>query len=70
MAMMGEYSHDIISPSSPLVSEWGDLHWHSNKVRLLVTMVMSDHPAVVDKAMFYPETAIQIGDNIITTDSE
>ena len=50
--------------------EWGDLDSHSNRMILKVTIEMSDHPSVVDKAEFYPEFAVQIGDKIITSNSK
>ena len=67
---MTTYTQTITILSMVIISEWGDLSWHSNKVRMKVTVVMSDHPAVVNTAMFFPDIAIQIGDTIITTDSE
>ena len=39
-------------------------------MKMLVTVEMSDHPGVVNGAQFYLETAVQIGDKIITSDSK
>ena len=49
-------------------SDWDDLGYHSNKMMLKVTIEMSDHPSVENGSIFYPETAVQIGDKIITND--